>query len=185
MIVDYQRTRVYAWETANNLYHGSGGITQEEVTPLIVRIWNTFNGVGPAPTFVYIPSANRGHAHGDREIDLGGTCLWLGYVLHEMAHCLTYNRTRQQKLRDQDLRHGPEFIEMLITLHVHYTGADPFALVSSAKDFKIIVAGLDSLVDSLILAKNTTSDPVERKKIRRQLRRANQRAIDEAAGRPS
>lgn len=178
-VIDFQRQRIYNWEKATGLYATPHLMSLVEAQQLCDRIWSDERMSGPAPIINFVPGRIRGTAHGSRSISIGNQYIYSRYVVHEVAHCINHAR---YATTNTELRHGPQFLSLLIQLRVRYCGDSAAYLFATALQYKLVVTALDPEVERLQLLKNSTTDPDERKRIRRQLRAANRRALRDAAG---
>lgn len=180
MKVDFQRRRLYNWELATDLY-GGDALTLVNAEELIRHVWVQSTGNSTPPTLVYTPDATCGRAFGRHRIELHTRGLHIRYILHEVAHCL--NAFWYEKDAAEDLRHGPRFVQLLIDLRIRYAGDEPHVLAQKALEHKLIVLGSE-YVEGLNRDKNQETDPVARKRLRRQLRAAARKHLLEisAAG---
>lgn len=134
---DFQRERVYAWESRVTLPHHSGQRfgTVEECQTYLDPIWLKERGrYGRArvpPPVVERPhwGQRRAVAHFDHRITIPRWCRNEWMLLHEAAHRLT--------VRHQDIAHGPRFVGVLIGLVCRHLDYDATELMRQADEMEV------------------------------------------------
>jgi hypothetical protein len=126
---DSQRSKVYAWERAQNPGRviWTQTMTLEEVEAFIKPIWRGERGRYGKKAYQAAPSVVAQHggnarAFGDYKMTFGKNCRNAYVALHELAHCL--NRTRSG--------HDARFVGILIGLLARHPGRDADTLLATA-----------------------------------------------------
>ena len=109
---DFQRTKVYRWESLNVLPRDPAPISLEACRTLVARVFAVRQGVESIPPRVE-DGRGRRHAAGSREvIKLPRWARTRPVVLHECAHGLSMDG------------HGPDFVRAYVELLVEFLDAD-------------------------------------------------------------
>lgn len=128
---DSQRSKVYAWESANIAIHDRNVVTFDQIEPIVRFVWSN-EGLQFPPLVEKINGNKAGDATRLCVRFQKRTYTWI--ILHELSHSMCATADGYSN------KHGSLFLGLYLRLCSKYLGLNLDNLKQSAKDFGLEVS---------------------------------------------